>query len=491
MLGRGPAERADGAAQALDDLLARDVIGPVESRSLHGAALVTVGGRGVVALTDADVDELSGETVDQITRQTVARLQVTLAEAAEARAPRVFLQSAALAALAILVGVGLVWAVGRAHRAAADQLVALAERSVASSRIADLEALRASRLLDFERWVVTASAVVVDVVIAYATVTFVLRQLPVHAAVGRIDARVPDWDRRESRARHHAEPFPGCSRSIVILFIARFVIRLLRLWFSAIESGRMPPRLDLSRDGAADATARRRGSSGRLPMVLAYPICPEARPKHSKASAFCSASWSRLARAGIVNQIMSGFMLTYSRALRLGDFVRIGDSKERLRISASSRPRFAPCETRRSRFRMPWSCRQTTTDYSRFSASDGVFTSTSVTIGYDAPWRQVHALLLAAAERTPGLRRQPEPVVLQTALEDFYVKYTLFVCLEHPESRLITLNGLHAHIQDLFNEYGVQIMSPHYQRDPAAPKVVARKDWFAPPAHGESQRTAS
>ena len=78
---------------------------------------------------------------------------------------------------------------------------------------------------------------------------------------------------------------------------------------------------------------------------------------------------------------------------------------------------------------------QTTTDYSRFGETRGVFTPTSVTIGYDAPWRQVQALLLLAAERTPGLRREPKPIVLQAALEDFYVKYTLLVCLERQESR--------------------------------------------------------
>ena len=125
---------------------------------------------------------------------------------------------------------------------------------------------------------------------------------------------------------------------------------------------------------------------------------------------------------------------------------------------------------------------QTTTDYSRFGDTEGVFTPTSVTIGYDTPWRQVHALLLQAAERTPGLRREPKPVVLQAALEDFYVKYTLLVCLERQQSRPFTLGALHANIQDLFNEYGVQIMSPNYVLDPAAPKVVPKKDWFAAPA---------
>jgi small-conductance mechanosensitive channel len=125
---------------------------------------------------------------------------------------------------------------------------------------------------------------------------------------------------------------------------------------------------------------------------------------------------------------------------------------------------------------------QTTMDFSRPGEAGGVMTPVSVTIGYDAPWRQVHSLLVLAAARTPGVRHEPAPKVLQTALHDFYVQYTLLVCLERQESKPFTMAALHAHIQDLFNEYGVQIMSPNYLADPAAPKVVPRKDWYAAPA---------
>ena len=123
---------------------------------------------------------------------------------------------------------------------------------------------------------------------------------------------------------------------------------------------------------------------------------------------------------------------------------------------------------------------QTTTDYSRFDDTGGVFTPTSVTIGYDAPWRQVHALLCSL----PSERRVSAPTETVSAsgrrCEDFYVKYTLFVCLEQPAvTGTSPCNTLHAHIQDLFNEYGVQIMSPNYRGDPAAPKIVARKNWYS------------
>ena len=90
--------------------------------------------------------------------------------------------------------------------------------------------------------------------------------------------------------------------------------------------------------------------------------------------------------------------------------------------------------------------------------------------------------VLLAAGRTPGLRATPQPVVLQAALQDFYVNYTLYVCLQDQERRAIVLDALHASIQDAFNEHGVQIMSPNYVLDPAAPKVVPKAQWFAAPA---------
>jgi small-conductance mechanosensitive channel len=105
-----------------------------------------------------------------------------------------------------------------------------------------------------------------------------------------------------------------------------------------------------------------------------------------------------------------------------------------------------------------------------------------VTIGYDTPWRQVHGLLILAAGRTDGVRREPRPVVQQTGLLDFYVQYTLLVCLEHPHLRVLTLGSLHANILDAFNEFGVQITSPNYEADPAGPKVVPKELWYSAPA---------
>jgi len=226
-------------------------------------------------------------------------------------------------------------------------------------------------------------------------------------------------------------------------------------------------------------------------IVMTYPYMPGSQTDAFKGVSVFLGLMITLGSSGLVNHIMSGFMLTYSRAVRMGDFVRIGDVEGTVThlgvLSVKVRTPFHEDVTIPNAVVVS----QTTTDYSRYGDAQGVFTPTSVTIGYDAPWRQVQELLLLAAGRTPGLRREPKPMVLQEALQDFYVKYTLIVCLERQESRPFTLHALHAHIQDLFNEYGVQIMSPNYVLDPAAPKVVPKDHWFATPARPDPSRSDS
>jgi len=125
-----------------------------------------------------------------------------------------------------------------------------------------------------------------------------------------------------------------------------------------------------------------------------------------------------------------------------------------------------------------------TKNYSRAVQGRGFILDTTVTIGYDTPWRQIHAMLIEAAGRTAGVLADPPPRVFQHSLSDYYPEYRL-VCQASQttaHSRAEALSSLHANIQDVFNEYGVQIMSPHYMNDPAEAKVVAREDWYAAPA---------
>jgi len=94
-------------------------------------------------------------------------------------------------------------------------------------------------------------------------------------------------------------------------------------------------------------------------------------------------------------------------------------------------------------------------------------------------------MLLMAAERTPGLKKDPKPFILQTSLGDFGITYELNVFCDTAERMAFLYTDLHRNIQDAFNEFGVAIMTPHYVGDTAEPKIVPRGQWYAPPAEQE------
>ncbi|MDQ8036438.1 MAG: mechanosensitive ion channel, partial [Pedobacter sp.] len=118
----------------------------------------------------------------------------------------------------------------------------------------------------------------------------------------------------------------------------------------------------------------------------------------------------------------------------------------------------------------------------------GVRIGTKITIGYDTPWRQVHAMMENAAARVSGLLKDPAPHVLQRALNDFYVEYEVVAVLQDPFKRLDVLSALHAEIQDEFNTHGVQIMSPNFEAQPDNVVLVPKEDWYKAPAQPAPSR---
>ena len=121
-------------------------------------------------------------------------------------------------------------------------------------------------------------------------------------------------------------------------------------------------------------------------------------------------------------------------------------------------------------------------NFNTLAKTQGLILHTTVGIGYETPWRQVEAMLLLAAERTPGLLREPAPFVLQTSLGDFCVVYEINAYCNAPGEMGGLYTRLHQNILDVFNEHGVQIMTPAYEGDPDKPKVVPKEQWWSAPA---------
>jgi small-conductance mechanosensitive channel len=215
--------------------------------------------------------------------------------------------------------------------------------------------------------------------------------------------------------------------------------------------------------------------------VVAYPFVPGSDSDAFKGVSVFIGIMVSLGSSGIVGHLMSGLVLVYSRALRPGDVVRVADIEGRVTEVGALSVKIT--NTKMEEFTIPNTVVVGTTvkNYSCLSRETGGSLTTSVTIGYDVPWRIVHDLLRAAAGRTPGILQEPAPTVLQTSLTTFAVEFDLVVRLETSATRLATLTLLHQNILDAFNERGVQIMVPAYESQPERPIVIPKARWSEAP----------
>jgi small-conductance mechanosensitive channel len=217
-------------------------------------------------------------------------------------------------------------------------------------------------------------------------------------------------------------------------------------------------------------------------VIVAYPFIPGSKTDAFKGISVFLGLVISLGSTGIVNQIMSGLFVVYSKALKTGEWVVVNDTEGEVLDVGLLAAKIRTIEGQEVTIPNSVLVGTSTTNYSRLGFPDGMIISSTITIGYDAPWRQVQALLLRAADRTRNIRKVPEPYVLQRALSDFYVEYTLIARLEDDKLRIESLSDLHSQIQDAFNEFGVQIMSPHYMIQPQTNVIVPRDKWHAAPS---------
>jgi len=185
----------------------------------------------------------------------------------------------------------------------------------------------------------------------------------------------------------------------------------------------------------------------------------------------------------VISNVIAGYTMTYRRAFRIGDRVKIGDTvgdvaEMRILVTHVRTPKNEEVVIPNSTI-----LNGEVTNYSTMARDEGLILHTTVGIGYDVPWRQVEAMLLAAAENTEGLLKEPKPFIRQKSLGDYAVNYELNAYCDNASYMVELYTKMHRNIQDVFNENGVQIMSPAYKEDPAEPKVVPKDRWYTSPAN--------
>jgi small-conductance mechanosensitive channel len=474
------------------DRITGRIAGIVRDRSLKdltvtvteagGASELRVGTHLVMAVTQGDAAVL-GVSRASLAQQFAAELQAAMHKERGRYAPGTLVKSGIYALVATIVFVAAVWVTMRLTRSLKGMMLRGIEARSESLRAIQEEVLSDGRIgrgltaaTRFVRLVVVV--LLLDLYLTYVlglfpwTSGFARKLLPL--VITPVMAVV----------RAFVGYLPNLFFVIVIAAVFYGLIKLVGLFFRQIELGRLVfPNFPAE---WADPTNKIvRVLLIAFGLVVAFPYLPASdSPAFAGVSVFIGVLFS-LASSSALSNMIAGIVLTYTSAFRVGERVKVGDAFGDIIETSLLVTRVRTIKNENITIPNGIVLGSAVTNYSRAARTLGLILHTSVTIGYDAPWRKIHDLLLEAARGTPGILDEPHPFVWQTALNDFYVTYEINAYTDQPNHMIDIYAALHARIQDTFYAAGVEIMSPHFTavRDGntiAIPETSRPADYQAP-----------
>ena len=254
---------------------------------------------------------------------------------------------------------------------------------------------------------------------------------------------------------------PNFFKIIVIILCFRYLVKGIRYLANEIANGNLKIN-GVYPDWAAPTFHVLRVLCYSFMFVMIWPLLPSSNSEVFQGVSVFIGIIISLGSTSIVGNVMAGLVMTYMRPFRIGDLIRYGEIEgyviEKSLLVTRIRTRKNDIVTIPNSNLMG----SQTSNYTLASQSHGgIIVHTKVTIGYDVKWQTIRDLLLAAAEATPNIKKNPKPFVNITTLDDFYVEYEINAYTHSYELLPAVYSTLHQNILDQFHTAGVEIMSPH------------------------------
>ena len=484
-LGAASAEqRAQRISAALEELATAQDFNPqdIKVNDEGGVATVRYGDQLIVTINDAEARG-SGLPRKALGYQYVKLIQEKLALAREQHTPRYLWRAAAYAAATVLLYLIALWLVVVGTRRAVKIIETSAAARIKGIKIQQSEIVQGSRVTALLISLVKSLRILLIAVLTYIMLAKAFSFFP--------------WTREHSQrlmgyivgplgamGEGFLAYLPKAFYIFVILVVTRYVIKFAGIIARQVQAGRI--RFSNFYPEWAQPTYKIvRILIYAFAAVLIYPYLPgESSPAFKGISVFLGVLFSLGSTSAVAN-FVAGVILIYTRGFRVGDWVTIGENTGEVVQTSMLATHLRTIRNEEITIPNSVVLGSYVTNFSLQAMDKGVILHTSVTIGYDAPWRTIHKLLLEAALKTKYILRDPPPFVLQAQLEDSYVKYEINAYTNQPLQMVYIYSELHANIQDSFFEAGVEIMSPvfHALRDGnrvAIPDQYLPKDYRAP-----------
>lgn len=479
-----PEDRARAISERLERL-AKDPftrIYPVTAVDRELASELVYGETVVMTVTDRDAQP-TGKPRQEVAKEYAAKIQTALARSREQVTFRTLLTDAALALLDTIVFVSLLVLFHKFFPKLYAKIDSWRTTIIRPIKIQRVELLSADQIAAALTGIARTVRVVAVLILLYGYLTTALGIFPWTRGIstmlfGAVVSTL--WAIGQAFATY----VPDLVSIAIIVLVTRYIIKLISLFFTGIERGAITFK-GFHRDWAEPTYKIVRFLVIVFAAIACFPYIPGSRSEGFRGiSVFLGLLFS-LGSAAAIGNVIAGVVLTYMRPFRVGDRVKIADTVGDVIEKTLLVTRVRTIKHVDITIPNAMVLASHIINFSSSAMERGLILHTSVTIGYDIPWRKVHELLIASARATTHIQRNPEPFVLQTSLNDFYVTYEVNAYTNQPNRMAEIYAELHQNIQDTFNEGGVEIMSPHYTqvRDgnkTAIPDQYLPKDYQPP-----------
>ena len=468
----GPEERAERLSVRLGDLAQSREIDPEALRVVDGRTLTTlqVGDVIVMTVTDEDANALGLRRTLAAT-QYRERIVEAVARYREQATLRGVLWGLAYSLIALVVLVVALRLLGRLFGWLDQRTAAMRRQYLRGIKIGTLEVVGRDQVSRFGRMLVGLFRLSLSLVLVYTFLTFAFSQFAWTQEWGEnlLDAALTPLRQLGAVLVSSVD---NVIAILVIIVVIRWIVQISDYLFSRVASG----EAELAGFHAELADPTRKIVKFVLivmGIMLIYPYTPIASNRGFQGLTVFFGLLISLGSSTAISNMVAGIVLTYTRAFRIGDRVRIGEAFGDVVEKSFLVTRIRT--TKNEDISVP-NANVLSNQIVNYSAmardGSGVILHTEITIGYDVPWPRVHQLLTQAARETVGVEADPPPFVLQTGLGDFSVAYQLNAYTKEVTRMARLYSDLHQHIQDQFAEAGVEILSPTYGAYREGPSTV-------------------
>jgi len=461
MLSFTPEERARAISERIHKLtqmptLSLESLGIIPSET---ASDIVAGDIIIMTVSDGDA-RVEGLPREILAKDRLEKIRLAILQYREDRSLHQLtlggLYSLGATVLLVLLLLFITWG----FRALRKRVDAQRGKLLRSINFQSVEIFKEERLVAILHSLFRVTRFILVIIVLEVYLTFVLRQFPwTQPFAARITGYV--LAPLNQMAAGFLSYLPNIFYIVITIFVTYLITKCLRFFFNEVEKGTITLG-GFQKEWAESSYKIVRFLIIAFSLVVIFPYLPGSEsPAFKGVSVFLGVLLSLGSSSAIAN-IVAGVILTYTGAFRLGDRVKIADTIGDILEKNLLVTRVRTIKNVDITIPNSLVLGSHVINFSSSTQACGLILNTTVTIGYDAPWREVHEALIAAAKATEHILTLPEPFVLQTALNDFYVSYELNAYTDKPHNMARTYSALHQNIQDKFNEAGIEIMSPHY-----------------------------